>query len=229
MEQLSIGEFARMSGLTPKALRLYDELDLVAPERVDPFNGYRWYAHEQLDQARLVARLRLIGMPRPDRPQRLAARPGRPPGPAGRPYHFGTTVTAALIEEGRLTEEEAHTHEDRSLLNRAILPAGSRGQAGNSPDIATTQLRPGDRLFLTGDGIHAVLHPAHLSSLLVDEGDPDAVGQDIADAVETAGAPDNGALVVIDLAEPGSAELDLAEQDLAERATTQPSRGSSPR
>ncbi len=63
MEHLSIGEFARTSGLTPKALRLYDELGLLTPTRVDPFNGYRWYAPEQLDRARLVARLRLIGMP----------------------------------------------------------------------------------------------------------------------------------------------------------------------
>ncbi len=63
MTFLSIGDFARASGLTAKALRLYDELELVVPAKVDELNGYRWYAPEQLERARLVASLRLIGMP----------------------------------------------------------------------------------------------------------------------------------------------------------------------
>ncbi len=63
MTYLSIGDFARASGLTAKALRLYDELELVVPAKVDELNGYRWYAPEQLERAQLVASLRLIGMP----------------------------------------------------------------------------------------------------------------------------------------------------------------------
>jgi pimeloyl-ACP methyl ester carboxylesterase/DNA-binding transcriptional MerR regulator len=60
---MGIGEFARLSRLSPKALRRYDELDLLPPSRVDPSTGYRWYAEDQLAQARLVAELRQIGMP----------------------------------------------------------------------------------------------------------------------------------------------------------------------
>ncbi|MEV5986029.1 MerR family transcriptional regulator [Streptomyces sp. NPDC052051] len=63
MGLLTIGAFAKASRLSPKALRLYDELGLLAPARVDPVTGYRLYAPEQLDQARLVAWLRRIGMP----------------------------------------------------------------------------------------------------------------------------------------------------------------------
>lgn len=63
MELLTIGEFARASRLSAKALRLYDELGLLRPVVVDPGNGYRRYAPEQLEQARLVAWLRRIGMP----------------------------------------------------------------------------------------------------------------------------------------------------------------------
>ncbi|MET7639736.1 MerR family transcriptional regulator [Streptomyces sp. NPDC005438] len=63
MEELSIGAFAAKSGLTPKALRLYDRLELLPPARVDPFNGYRYYRTEQLERARLVAWLRRLGMP----------------------------------------------------------------------------------------------------------------------------------------------------------------------
>ncbi|MET7453511.1 MerR family transcriptional regulator [Streptomyces sp. NPDC005574] len=63
MEWLTIGAFARASRLSPKALRLYDELDLLRPARVDPDTGYRYYTAGQLERARLVAWLRRIGMP----------------------------------------------------------------------------------------------------------------------------------------------------------------------
>jgi len=60
---LTIGAFAKASGLSPKALRLYDDLGLLAPAMVDKQTGYRHYRPDQLDQARLVAWLRRIGMP----------------------------------------------------------------------------------------------------------------------------------------------------------------------
>src|SRR4051812_36816254 len=63
MEMLTIGAFARATRLSPKALRLYDELELLRPARVDPDTGYRYYAVEQLERARLVAWLRRLGMP----------------------------------------------------------------------------------------------------------------------------------------------------------------------
>ncbi|MFE1252233.1 MerR family transcriptional regulator [Streptomyces fungicidicus] len=63
MEMLTIGAFARACRLTPKALRLYDELDLLRPARVDADTGYRYYAADQLEPARLVAWLRRLGMP----------------------------------------------------------------------------------------------------------------------------------------------------------------------
>jgi protein phosphatase len=63
MKLLTIGEFARLSRLSPKALRLYDELGLLRPCRVDEWSGYRYYSPSQLDRARLVGWLRRIGMP----------------------------------------------------------------------------------------------------------------------------------------------------------------------
>ncbi len=63
MDLVSIGEFSRLSRLSPKALRLYDELGLLVPDHVDAATGYRWYADTQLDQARVVALLRRIGIP----------------------------------------------------------------------------------------------------------------------------------------------------------------------
>lgn len=59
---LSIGELAARSGLSPKALRLYDESGLLVPRRVDPLTGYRSYGSDQVVRARLIAALRGIGM-----------------------------------------------------------------------------------------------------------------------------------------------------------------------
>lgn len=63
MNEMSIGEFARRSRLSPKALRLYDELGLLTPVRVDDSTGYRFYIADQLERARLVAALRQLQMP----------------------------------------------------------------------------------------------------------------------------------------------------------------------
>ncbi|MEU8331850.1 MerR family transcriptional regulator [Micromonospora sp. NPDC048839] len=63
MELLTIGAFARAARLTPKALRLYDQVGLLVPAAVDPESGYRLYDPEQVPLARLIAQLRRIGMP----------------------------------------------------------------------------------------------------------------------------------------------------------------------
>ncbi|MET7375564.1 MerR family transcriptional regulator [Micromonospora arida] len=63
MGLLTIGAFAQAARLTPKALRLYDQVGLLRPAAVDPESGYRLYDPAQLPLARLVAELRRIGMP----------------------------------------------------------------------------------------------------------------------------------------------------------------------
>ena len=63
MKEISIGEFARRSRLSLKALRLYDERGVLVPSRVDQVSGYRYYDTAQLDQARLVVMLRQLQLP----------------------------------------------------------------------------------------------------------------------------------------------------------------------
>lgn len=60
---LSIGQFSARCRLSPKALRLYDQLGLVVPVRTDPSTGYRWYSVDQVDRARTVGLLRRLDMP----------------------------------------------------------------------------------------------------------------------------------------------------------------------
>ena len=63
MKEISIGEFARRSRLSLKALRLYDERGVLVPARVDQASGYRYYDTAQLDDARLVVMLRQLQVP----------------------------------------------------------------------------------------------------------------------------------------------------------------------
>jgi len=60
---LGIGEVARASGLPVSALRFYDGAGVLVPASVDPRTGYRRYAPSQLEAARLIARLRRVGLP----------------------------------------------------------------------------------------------------------------------------------------------------------------------
>jgi DNA-binding transcriptional MerR regulator len=58
----SIGEFAEMTGVSSKALRYYDEINLLQPSYVDPLTGYRYYDAEQLTRITLIRALRSLGM-----------------------------------------------------------------------------------------------------------------------------------------------------------------------
>lgn len=60
---LFAGRFGAATRLSPKALRLYAEQGLLVPAHVDPQTGYRYYAPEQAPRARLIARLRRLGLP----------------------------------------------------------------------------------------------------------------------------------------------------------------------
>ena len=62
-ELLSIGRFSRLSGLTVKALRHYDEIGLLRPARVDDATGYRYYSLAQARDAEAIRRLRSLDVP----------------------------------------------------------------------------------------------------------------------------------------------------------------------
>ncbi|MEV6284284.1 MerR family transcriptional regulator [Kribbella sp. NPDC051770] len=63
---LSISAFARRVGLTPSALRFYDDCAVLRPAVVDEGNGYRYYAPSQEPRARLLRDLREIDLPLPE-------------------------------------------------------------------------------------------------------------------------------------------------------------------
>jgi len=337
MELIPIGEFARAAGLSAKALRIYDDLQLLRPAEIDDRTGYRYYAPDQLESARLIAALRRVGMPlarirvalelppaavaaeltafwrqaeadmrsrrvqvsalvadlrskestmTPTRTLRtraahalgqgardvqldalhlgdslwvvadgfgaapsvassligLVAAEQQPIGAeqwdaiaaacaAGiRDDSSGSTFTAlalegdvatvahlgdsracllrdgelirltsdhtevaALVDEGRLTEEEARLHPRRAVLNRALA-----AQLPSEPDVTGVTVHAGDRLVLTTDGVHALLSDVDLAALLAGPTADAAVAAVVA-AVRDAQAPDNHAVIAIDV------------------------------
>jgi DNA-binding transcriptional MerR regulator len=129
MSLISIGEFAQASRLSPKALRLYDELGLLVPARVDESTGYRWYAAGQLERARLVSELRRIGMPLArikeilELPPEAAAEQVRAHWSATEIEHAargelaGLLVNRLLGKRSAMYEIEVHTVPERRMLS----------------------------------------------------------------------------------------------------------------
>ena len=104
------------------------------------------------------------------------------------------SVVQTLVDEGRLTPAEAQADDRRVQLNRAIAAS-----APFEPDLAVHVVRPGDRLVLTTDGVHARLEAAALAELLVAPTGPDDVARSVEDAVLAGNADDNYAVLVLDL------------------------------
>ncbi len=61
--RLTIGEFSRMTHLSVKALRHYQDVGVLEPADINRFTGYRSYDASQVAQAQVIRRLRDLGMP----------------------------------------------------------------------------------------------------------------------------------------------------------------------
>jgi DNA-binding transcriptional MerR regulator/effector-binding domain-containing protein len=61
--RVTIGDFSRASHLSVKTLRHYHEVGLLEPSEIDPGNGYRYYAEDQIPVAQVIRRLRGLQMP----------------------------------------------------------------------------------------------------------------------------------------------------------------------
>nr|BFD85014.1 hypothetical protein StreXyl84_44150 [Streptomyces sp. Xyl84] len=111
------------------------------------------------------------------------------------------TVVQAMLDEGRLTPEEAVSHPQRALLLRALDGGGTPPV----PDLRLHDPLPGDRYLLCSDGLSAVVPDDRIQALLARAADPDAAVRSLVEAANTAGGPDNVSCVVADVAEAGAA------------------------
>ena len=53
-----IGEFSKLTGLSIRTLRYYNDIGILVPEEVDIFTNYRYYGDKNLEDARLIGELK---------------------------------------------------------------------------------------------------------------------------------------------------------------------------
>jgi PPM family protein phosphatase len=135
------------------------------------------------------------------------------------------TLVQRMIREGRLTEEEAHTHPQRSILTRAL------GVEDDIPiDELTLDLKPGDRLLLCSDGLTNMIGREAIQEILQTEDDPQRAADRLVEEANRAGGDDNITVIVLDVVadQPAASGADAEETQApaaARQATPIPSPG----
>lgn len=114
------------------------------------------------------------------------------------------TLVSRMVAEGRIDEQAARHHPQRSVITRA-LGVDTDVQV----DLMTVQLREGDRVLLCSDGLTTMLENPEVSRILSSERDPQRAAQGLVDAANEAGGEDNITAIVVDL-ESGADEADAA-------------------
>ena len=104
-----------------------------------------------------------------------------------------------LIDEGRITEEEASTHPQRSVVTRVLT-----GDAGDEPDIGAREARLGDRYMLCSDGLSGFVALDTIEEILTAGISPGRAADDLVSLALRAGAPDNVTVVVADVVDSGT-------------------------
>ncbi|HWO62437.1 MAG TPA: protein phosphatase 2C domain-containing protein, partial [Umezawaea sp.] len=104
------------------------------------------------------------------------------------------TFVQSLIDEGRITEEEAATHPQRSLLLRALT--GHEVE----PRLMVREARPGDRYLLCSDGLSGVVSLETLDEAIRIP-DPQACADRMIELALKGGGPDNVTVIVADVAD----------------------------
>ena len=102
------------------------------------------------------------------------------------------TFVQSLVDEGRITPEQAHTHPQRSLIMRALT--------GNEiePTLTIRESRAGDRYLLCSDGLSDVVSDETLATTLR-EGSTDEAADRLIELALRSGGPDNVTVVVADV------------------------------
>jgi protein phosphatase len=130
------------------------------------------------------------------------------------------TLVQRMVDEGRITPEQAETHPQRSLLTQAL-----DGRAGVQPDLSVREARRGDRYLLCSDGLSGYVAVDAIAETLSIP-DADQAAERLISLALDAGAPDNVTVVVADVVddEPGMPDTPVvggaaAEQDTVPSAT----------
>ncbi|QWT24683.1 Stp1/IreP family PP2C-type Ser/Thr phosphatase [Subtercola sp. PAMC28395] len=107
------------------------------------------------------------------------------------------TFVQRLVDNGRITAEEAKVHPRRSVLMRVL------GDVDSTPDVdlQVMDTRPGDRWLLCSDGLTGVVENEQIAEALSGTATPEEVADLLVSESLDHGAPDNVTIVIVDISE----------------------------
>jgi protein phosphatase len=106
------------------------------------------------------------------------------------------TLVQTLVDEGRISEEEASTHPQRSLITRAL-----DGRESIEPDLSVREARAGDRYLLCTDGLTGPVGRLETLQEALSLADPQEACDRLVQLALRGGGPDNVTVIVADVVE----------------------------
>jgi serine/threonine protein phosphatase PrpC len=123
------------------------------------------------------------------------------------------TLVQRMVDEGRITLEQAERHPQRALLTQAL-----DGREGVEPDLSLRELRERDRYLLCSDGLSGVVHEETIAETLQTP-DADSAAERLIELALKGGGPDNVTVVIVDVVEdiPGLSDTPMVAGAAAEK------------
>ena len=103
------------------------------------------------------------------------------------------TYVQLLVDEGRITPEEANTHPQKSLLMRALDGRDA------DPEYSVRQAVPGDRYLICSDGLSGVVSDETIGATMREYSDPNQCAERLIQLALRGGGPDNITVIVADV------------------------------
>jgi protein phosphatase len=110
------------------------------------------------------------------------------------------TLVQSLVDDGRISPDEAATHPQRSLLLRAL-----DGTSDAEPDLSVREAAAGDRYLLCSDGLSSVVSEETLHRTLAAIDEPDDAVLQLVELAIKGGGPDNITCIVADVVDSAAA------------------------
>jgi len=123
------------------------------------------------------------------------------------------SLVQRMVNEGKLTPEEAEIHPHRSVLTRALGV-----EAGLQVDTETLDVRSGDRILLCSDGLTTMISEEEIRRVVAESDDPQRAAEALVGAANAAGGVDNITAVILFVLDGEEAQGDGAVARGEERA-----------
>jgi protein phosphatase len=128
----------------------------------------------------------------------------------------------SLVDEGRITADEAIGHPQRSLVTRVLT-----GQDDDEPDLTVREARVGDRYLIASDGLTDYVAADTISDIVLAGETPARTADRLVELALKAGAPDNVTIVIGDVVDASKSSGSSSQPDVVGAAAAR-SKGTRP-